>query len=573
MLGIKRTCSFIALRRVAGSNRRQKNKTVSFSHFITAAVAAVLACAATAPANDHRQSLTNISIPMRDGKTLAANVLLPGARGAYPCILVQTPYNKDRMGHEVGDTGTAEAGRGSEKAWAMFDREHYAYCFVDWRGFFGSKKAMDGVNKRTWKRGQDGFAAAEWCAAQPWCNGKVGTWGGSALGKQQFDTAAEQPPHLVCAVPLIAYQGTRYESYYEGGVALAAHINTLDRLGFGVGTAVRKAALPGLLWDAIRSRTYTPSKIMVPCLLISGWWDNFPGGVIEQYNDLCASGGPAAKQYTRLIMGPWVHTAIDIASQGDLLFPDADGYSTKIALRFFDYFLRGLTNNGYASAPRVHAYQCGERWVTDDSWQKLCGTPKQFGLSPDGVIGGSAAGERTFTYNPLAASPTIGGKNLPPLTNGPRDVSALEKRADVLVYATKIISAPLRMRGDAVLALSVRCDRPDADLHVRLVDRAPDGKAYLVNETIQRLKLRDGKNVRLLKPGEKVDVTLNFSPHAYTWAKGHQLALIITGGNSPRYERNTHTGGDHWSESDAVPAVITILHGLSTSLTLPLVEN
>ena len=32
----------------------------------------------------------------------------------------------------------------------------------------------------------DGFDTVEWIAKQPWCNGKIGTWGGSAGAITQF---------------------------------------------------------------------------------------------------------------------------------------------------------------------------------------------------------------------------------------------------------------------------------------------------------------------------------------------------------------------------------------------------
>ncbi|CAG0964671.1 partial Cocaine esterase, partial [Anaerolineae bacterium] len=111
-----------------------------------------------APAPEWKTELRDVAISMRDGKSLAANVLLPKKAGKYPVILVQTPYNKNAAGREVGDVDkSSEAARGSAKAWAQFDRENYAYAFVDWRGFYASKAAMQGVDKRTWKRGQDGF--------------------------------------------------------------------------------------------------------------------------------------------------------------------------------------------------------------------------------------------------------------------------------------------------------------------------------------------------------------------------------------------------------------------------------
>ncbi|MCC6465897.1 MAG: CocE/NonD family hydrolase [Planctomycetes bacterium] len=548
-------------------------------------VALVHAQPAPEPANPPAEAppwnaeLRDVAIPMRDGKALAANVLLPAKPGKYPCVLVQTPYNKDKAGREMGDVEKAtDAARGSAKAWSQFDREHYAYCFVDWRGFFASRRAMEGVNKRQWKRGQDGYDCVEWCAAQAWCDGKVGTWGGSALGKQQFDTAAEQPPHLICCAPLIAYQGSRYESYYEGAVPLEAHIKALDRLGFGVGEAVLAARGPDRpIWRIARNMGYTPSRIQVPCLMISGWWDNYPRDVIAQYEDIIKEGGSAAKQHSRLVMGPWSHTAIDMPEQGDLVFKDAESYSTQITLKFFDYFLRDQKDNGYDKLARVHAFQCGEGWKTGASWLALCGKGATRYLHSDLVIRATPEQHPAeapvpmvqFRYDPKNASPTIGGQNLPPLTHGPKECSELEKRKDVLVYATPALEEPLGIRGEVVLKVRLSCNRKDCDLHARLLDCTPEGKCFLVSETIQRAKWRDGKSAQLLEPGKTVELTLRFAPHAYTWVKGHKLKLLLTGGNSPRFERNSHTGEDAWNAETALVADVQIDHLSEIALELP----
>ncbi|MBX3458622.1 MAG: CocE/NonD family hydrolase [Planctomycetes bacterium] len=517
----------------------------------------------------------NVQIPMRDGKSLAANVLLPAKAGKYPCVLVQTPYNKDRMGREYGDNA-GEAGRGSSKAWAQLDRQNYAWVFVDWRGFYGSKEAQQGVDRRNWKRGQDGYDCVEWCAKQEWCNGKVGTWGGSALGKQQFDTAAEGPPSLVCCVPLIAYQGQRYEAYFEGGVLLESHVKSLDTLGFGVGQAVKSARTPDKpVWRLARNNSYAPDKVKVPCLLISGWWDNYPRDVVQQLEDL-------PSRDCKLIMGPWSHTAIDVPEQGDLKFKDAEDYSTKVTMQFLDYYLRGIKDSGWEKQPRFHAYQCGEGWVTGESWARLRGKAQTWRLHADGAIATQLPGEATtenpltreYTYDPRTASPTVGGQNLPPLTHGPKDVSAIAKRGDVLVYATPALESPLRTRGEIELHVPFACNRVDTDIHVRVCDTHSDGKSYLVGETILRAKWRDGKTAQPLKPGEVTELALKLPPHAYTWRKGHKLTLIVTGGNTPRYERNPHTGADEWDEKSARDATVTIHHNAKTGarLVLPVVE-
>ena len=523
----------------------------------------------------------DVRVPMRDGASLAANVLRPKTAGRYPAIVVQTPYDKDRMGREVGDVrGGGEAGRGGDAAWARFDREHYAYVFVDWRGFHGSKDAAE-TGRRAGRRGLDGYDVVEWAAAQAWCDGKVGTWGGSALGKQQLETAAERPPHLVCAVPLIAFMGQRYEAYFEGGVRLEAQTKTLDALGFGVGAVAASSPLPSApAWDLARRFTYHPEKIDVPCLFVSGWWDHYPREVIETFEDVVARGGERARAESRLVMGPWTHTAVDLASQGDLSFPAAEGYSTTLTLRFFDRFLRGVTE-GWDAVPRVHAFQTGEeRWLTASRWEDLVGTRVPLAMRPDGTISREPTAAtpgsrpaRTYRYDPHEPSPTIGGRNLPPLSRGPKDVSALLSRADVLAWSTAPLPSPLAMRGEVLVSLLVACDRPDVDVSVRLCDAFADGRTYLVGETILRASLRDGRTSRPLVPGEPVALALRLPPHAWTWNAGHRITLLVTSGNWPRYERNPHTGAPRWDEDSALPAAVTVFVGPGdATLSLPVVD-
>ena len=539
---------------------------------------------ADAPPAAWKTEIKGCAIPMRDGKTLAADIYLPKNPGQYPTVLIQTPYNKDRMGAVTPDSG--EAGRGSQNTYSQFDFDNFAYVIVDWRGFYASKSAMQGVNKRQWKRGQDGFDTVEWIAKQSWSNGKVGTWGGSALGKQQLDTAAEQPPHLVCCVPLIASMGQSYEAYYQGGVKLEAHVERLDQLGYGVSTVVNDNPLPDTLtWRLARKLTYAPEKINVPCLMVSGWWDNYPDQVVETFNDICAKGGEAARKHSKLVMGPWSHTAIDIAKQGDLEFKNAANYSTKLTLKFLDFWLRDQKDNGFDNAARVHYYLCGEEaWHEAPQWSAIKTQPRCFYLHAQGTINevqpakqmppatdGSSAPEvltRAFRYDSKNPLPTRGGANLPPLTHGPKDNAASEKRSDLLVYSTGKLEKPVTLVGNTELEFTFSVDRVDCDFHVHLCDS--DGKAsYLVAEGIQRAKLVSGA-VKLLTPGEKTRIKVKLNLAAYTFVAGHELKIMLSCGNWPRYERNCCTGDDHWDEKKAMEVNVTLYHDAEAPVILRL---
>jgi len=525
-------------------------------------------------------NLPDVAIPMRDGKALAADVFLPPKPGKYPCVLIQTPYGKESLGRPIGGESkpAGELGRGAvSDTLGLLDRAHYAYVVVDWRGFHGSRAALRGVDKRKWRRGQDGFDCVEWCAAQAWCDGKVGTWGGSALGKVQLDTAAEHPPHLVCAVPLIAAMGQRYEFYYEGGIYHEGHNKMLDLLGFGVGAKVRAAPLPGApLWKFAKAFTYHPEKIGVPCLMITGWWDHFPGFIIRTFEDILAKGGPRARKGSRLLIGPWDHVGVGLKKQGDLEFPGAELASARAAKAFLDFHLRGI-RNGWDETPRVRWWQCGEnRWHEAASWSGIEREAAALSLRGKRILlpgeeprKGEKAAPLHYVYDPHHPSPTLGGANLPPMKHGPTRQNALLGRKDGLVFRTRLLEKPLELDGNAELAFRFRCNRKDCDFTARLCDQDEEGDLVLVADAAQRAKLRNGK-VELLEPGKSYAITLRFPVTAWTFLSGHRLVLVVSSGNWPRYERNPNTGADFWDPDQALAVEVTLLQDGSHSPVLKL---
>ncbi|MDQ7778224.1 MAG: CocE/NonD family hydrolase [Planctomycetota bacterium] len=541
----------------------------------------VLRFALTAAAQEEwKTEMKDIEIPMRDGKSLAADVYLPPKPGKYPAVLIQTPYNKKNMGAPISgtDSKSGDVGRGSvSDTLGLLDREHYVYAVVDWRGFYVSKKAMDGVNKRKWRRGQDGFDCVEWLAKQEFCNGKIGTWGGSALGKQQFDTAFEHPPHLVCCVPLIAGMGQRYESYYEGGIMLEHHIKMMDFLGYGVSTFVNDNPRPGtVVWKYAERMSYKPQDIEVPCLMISGWWDHFPDQVLKTFVDIVAEGGEKARANSKLLMGPWDHVSVGLAKQGDVSFELAEKASAQAAKAFFDHWLLGL-DNGWEKTARVRYWQSNEeKWYEAESWEGIKRETVTLFLHTDGTIDPSRDREgaakdgpepgsegkadpeqkdaltRHYVHDPEDPTPTLGGANLPPAKHGPTDQRPLEKRKDVIVYSTGPLDKPLRVNGNVELSFDFIVNRPSCDFTARLCELREDGKSILVADAAQRCKS--------LEPGKKSRVTLRFPATAYTFPKGRELRVYLSSSNSPRYERNPHTGADHWDAKTALDLDVTIHH-------------
>lgn len=105
----------------------------------------------------------NVQAPMRDGVRLMADVFRPKSEGAFPAILQITPYNK-----------SGQAGRARR-----FAARGYVVVNVDSRGRFESEGEWDPFSPI---HKTDGYDLVEWIARQPWCSGKVGTYGLSYMG-------------------------------------------------------------------------------------------------------------------------------------------------------------------------------------------------------------------------------------------------------------------------------------------------------------------------------------------------------------------------------------------------------
>ncbi|MBR9974633.1 MAG: CocE/NonD family hydrolase [Bacteroidetes bacterium] len=497
-------------------------------------------------------------IPMRDGRTLAADVYVnPGSR-AKPVILVQTPYNKAlyRLNFSLY----------RQTAFPL-DSSRYQYVIADWRGFYASKDA----DVPGYDRGLDGYDIVEWIASQPWCNGKVATHGGSALGMIQFQTARHRPPHLVCAAPMIKDIKTNYFDYYYGGVLRREHVETLGKLGFAISIAqVTSRPVEDAFWKGIEQQSDISDEIGVPMLLVSGWFDHFPDDVIQTFEDLRAYSDPAVRAQHRLIMGPWTHSGVDREEQGDLTFPNAANVAREAALAFFDYYLNGA-KNGWPLTPRVRYYQMGENeWRDCERWSDLGASEHRLFLADGGRLlrapeDGGAESD-LFRTDPRDPSPSHGAARFDPfdpsVAVGPVDIrDVVESRGDVLLYTTDVLEEDLRVTGSGTLRLSVRCDVSDADFSVRLCDVFPDGRSIILTDAIHRARFREGTDREvLMTPGSVYTIDIQLQELAHTFLEGHRLRVVIGGADYPRFDVNLHNGGEMYTAGDTLVASSEVLH-------------
>ncbi|MFZ1731480.1 MAG: CocE/NonD family hydrolase [Bacteroidota bacterium] len=496
-------------------------------------------------------------IPVRDGNVLKADVYVNDGSRPKPVILVQTPYNKSLYRLSFGlyrETGFP------------LDSSRYQYVIVDWRGFYASKDAAIAG----YDRGLDGYDVVEWIAEQSWCNGKVATYGGSALGLIQFQTARQHPPHLVCAAPMIIDYKTEYSDYYYGGDLRREHVETLEKLGFITVSLVTSQPVENAYWRLLSSRNDYPEEIEVPLLMVSGWFDHYPNDVLRAFQDLREKSNEKVRLQHRLIMGPWLHSSVDMADQGELSFPNAVNTARDAAFAFFDYYLYGA-KNGWPLTPVMRYYQMGENeWRSCDSWPAKGSTEHALYLSDQGkllteVERGSIAAD-SFSADPRDPSPSYGGARFNPFDNtvipGPLDIrDVVENRDDVLLFTTDPLENNLVVAGGGKVQLFIRSDRPDTDFSIRLCDVFPDGRSMILTDGIVRARFHEGTDREaLLQPDSIYQVEITLQELAHTFLKGHSVRVVVGGADYPRFDVNLNNGGVMYADGDSLVAHNQIYH-------------
>jgi putative CocE/NonD family hydrolase len=530
----------------------------------------------------------NVMVPMRDGVGLATNIARPAGEGKYPAILVRTPYGKENPKDAENQAIAAQG---------------YVYIFQDCRGTGDSEGEWHPlVNER-----KDGLDTHAWVAAQPWCNGIIGTAGGSYVGFTQWilgPVAPETYKAMFTIVPLM----DRYHdiSYIGGAFGLGTSMSWGSEMleptkGEGAGMDYENwdwdkayRQLPLNTWDDVLGRevswmrewtahpTYDAfwkepgvlerwNEFTVPNVTISGWYDIFVGQAFNQIPVVRSEAKTAvARENQHLIVGPWGHGAGWPVGERD--FGDDTGYDIgDLRQRWFAKWLKGEDVD--IDLPPYRLFVMGtNEWRDEQEWPlaRTQFTPYYFdstgaaGTSNDGALSTttpSTGPTDTYVYDPENPVPTIGGAVLFDAPGGPQDQRPLEARDDVLVYTSEPLTEAMEVTGPVKVILYAASTAPDTDWMAKLVDVAPDGTAYNLCDGILRARYRESfTDPTLIEPGEVYRYEIDLWATSNVFLPGHRIRVDITSSNFPRVDRNPNTGHPFGVDAELEKATQSIYH-------------
>ncbi len=178
-------------------------------------------------------------------------------------------------------------------------------------------------------------------------------------------------------------------------------------------------------------------------------------------------------------------------------------------------------------------------------------------------------------------TPSYGGNvccaaNTIPGMGGALDQRKMEERPDILVYTSEPFKEGIEVSGPITATLYVSSDVKDTDVTVKVLDVYPDGTAYNLDETIQRLRYRDGDDhTTFMEPAKVYKVTLTPMNTSNFFPPGHSIRIEVPGSNFPRFDRNLNTGGNNYDETTGPIAHTAIHHSTQypSTITLSVVKH
>ncbi len=490
------------------------------------------------------ENIEIVWIPMRDGRKLAARLLLPKdkAERPVPAILEYIPYRR-RDGTRPRDDET--------HYW--FAANGYGVARVDIAGSGDSEGLIqDEYHKR---EQDDALEIIAWLAEQDWCTGSVGMIGISWGGFNGLQVAARKPPALKAVVSLCSTVD-RYadDVHYMGGCLLNDTVDWGDYfvtcgslppdpeiVGEDRWKEMWKYRIDNLdcypmLWmEHQRRDSYWKhgsvcedySKIEVPVLNASGWVDGYTAAVFRSVENM-----PGAKG----IAGPWGHKYPHVGIPGPAI-----GFLQECK-RWWDRWLKGKKTGVESDpplrlflqegeAPKPHFDQRKGHWIGLTEWPSKNIKTETIHLGDGKLAAAKTKAKPRSICSSLSTGMNAGewcayalGKVAPEL--------AIDQREDDLqsiCFDGPVLKKPLSIVGRTYVRLRVAADKPQAQVAVRLNAIHADGTVERITYGLLNLAHREShEKPTPLKPKQFYDVAVELNEIAETVPAGSALRLAIS---------------------------------------------
>ena len=507
----------------------------------------------------------DLSIPMRDGVTLAADAYEADVDKPRPALVALSPYGKELQALAL----TTPPQRRPSPLWdgcieagdiARIVSEDYVHVIGDLRGSGDSEgEHIGNYNAGGVSLGEDAYDFIEWVAQQPWCDGNVGMVGISYFGSMQVLAAAERPPHLK-AIFVSGGHYDFYETTYHGGIMWfmprAAREGRGGDSGWAFTDGVKSRMIEEFSSEELRAkveeRLADPDIQAWPNLVHTlnypknheAWFDivmnQFDGQWYEERNPNELAHNIDIPVWLQLDQGRgWtLDSTIEVFDKvkGPKKLtigayppmqsrPFIEEHDKMFA--WYDYWLKGI-DNGIMDEPAVDVFVEGSReTITADQWPPKEVEYKDLFLRPRHKLS-----TEPETMNTDYAAPD--GFYQAPLT--------VTDDVQILSWSTPVFTEATEMIGTGAAHIFAEIDQPDTNFILRLWDYAPNGKRQLITTGYLKASHRELDEERTthgspyhphtravpVEPGKIEEYVIRLYPFAASFQPGHKLTVELS---------------------------------------------
>mgnify|MGYP006077495491 CR=1 FL=1 len=443
--------------------------------------------------------------------------------------------------------------------------------------------------------GQDAYDAIDWISKQPWCNGKVGMYGGSYLGFAQWASTKNLHPALKTFVPMVSV-GTGidypmhnnvfmsymlrwihyvennkftdnevfrdeekwvslYEEWYKKGLAF----NQLDSLNKKPSaTFQRWLEHPNYdsYWQDMMPYKNDFSKINIPILTLTGYYDDDQIGALHYYNEHIKY-NPKANHY--LLIGPYDHYgaqgAPDKVLKGYKIDKvAAENLAIPLSFKWFDYVLKDsikpeilknkvnyqvMGTNKWKSKPQLQDTSNDsltlylDNTILSKNYQLNLLRPEK-----DGYVREEVNFLDRTKYLKLESVPQI-------------ILDTILNARSNNVFVSDVFKNDFEINGAFTANLDVIINKKDLDIIIELYEVTSTGNYFALSTYLGRASYAKNRSKRnLLKPNIKQSIPIkNSSFTSKLIKKGSKLLVVLSVNKNPYWEINYGTGKDVSTES------------------------
>jgi putative CocE/NonD family hydrolase len=551
-------------------------------------------------------------IAMRDGAKLHTVIIIPKGAVRAPMILDRTPYSASKFASHASSTRRAmilplSYGELADAGYIIVAQDVRGK-YKSEGDYVMNRPLVGDLNPTTVDHSTDAWDTIDWLVKNvPESNGKVGTMGTSYDGFTVLMSLVNPHPALKAAAafnPMVDtwmgddwfHNGALRQTYMDYIFAQTATKSSDQEwtpprydayeTWLSAGSAGAMAAALGVaqlpFWQRLVAhpaydhywsaqavdKILAAHPLTVPTLFIHSQWDQEDiYGAPAAFEAVHSQAG-ISRENSYLVIGPWRHGGGngDGSSLGPVNFNGDTGrwFRVNVLLPFFDAHLKDAAPR--ADIAPVTAFETGTNvWRRYDQWPQSCAERCPYTSKPMYL----AAGSKLSFDKPASSSPAYDeyvSDPSKPVTYRPRpirptyaedstwrrwlvdDQRFAADRPDVLVYATPVLNAPVRIAGQSVAHLFASTSGSDSDWVVKLIDVYPDevpGKPEMggyelpIAMDIMRGRYRDDPaNPTAIPPGKVVRYTLKLPNADHVFLPGHRIMVQVQSSWFPLYDRN-----------------------------------